>query len=234
MKRNFKIFVLVFVLSVQSFAFVGGSDPYSYLNYLENQKTQINTLKQLEQKIKEIEMMTQQMKNIPGKLAGEQIRILQDNIKEISEIQNSAKSIMKDYRNYQTQFNQIYKDFKDLKNMKSEDYIRYMDKMANELNNSIYDAMKSQGMTVQLGNDSANLSRLASQVYTAEGQQQVLQTMANISAVNGQQLIRMQKVMADTNKVQMQYLEQKVQEERLAKEKTKNIYNKSQKWDKNK
>ena len=234
MKRIFKIFVLVFVLSVQSFAFVGGSDPYSYLNYLENQKTQINTLKQLEQKIKEIEMMTQQMKSIPGKLAGEQIRILQDNIKEMSEIQNSAKSIMKDYRDYQNQFNQIYKDFKDLKNMKSEDYIRYMDKMANELNNSIYDAMKSQGMIVQLGNDSANLSRLASQVYTAEGQQQVLQTMANISAVNGQQLIRMQKMMADTNKVQMQYLEQKVQEERLAKEKTKNIYNKSQKWDKNK
>ena len=104
--------------------------------------------------------------------------------------------------------------------------------MAGELNNSIYDAMKSQGMTAQLGNDSANLSRLANQVYSAEGQQQVLQTMANISAVNGQQLIRMQKMMADTNKVQMQYLEQKVQEEKLAKEKTKNIYNKSQKWGK--
>ena len=232
MKRIFKIFILILGLSVQSFAFVGGTDPYSYLNYLENQKTQINTLKQLEQKIKEIEMMTQQMKSIPGKLAGEQIKILQENIKEISEIQNSTKSIMKDYRDYQNQFNQVYKDFKDLKNMKSEDYIRYVDKMANELNNSIYDAMKSQGMTAQLGNDSANLSRLASQVYTAEGQQQVLQTMANISAVNGQQLIRIQKMMADTNKVQMQYLEQKVQEEKLAKEKTKNIYNKSQKWDK--
>ena len=177
-------------------------------------------------------MMTQQMKSIPGQLAGEQIQLLQNNIKEISEIQNSAKSIMKDYRDYQNQFNQVYKDFKDLKNMKSEDYVRYMDKMATELNNSIYDAMKSQGMTAQLGNDSANLSRLANQVYSAEGQQQVLQTMANISAVNGQQLIRMQKMMADTNKVQMQYLEQKVQEEKLAKEKTKNIYNKSQKWGK--
>lgn len=232
MKRIIKIFVLVLGLSVQSFAFLAGTDPYSYLNYLENQKTQINTLKQLEQKMKEIEMMTQQMKSIPGKLAGEQIQVLQDNIKEISEIQNSAKSVMKDYRDYQNQFNQVYKDFKDLKNMKSEDYVRYMDKMATELNNSIYDAMKSQGMAAQLGNDSANLSRLANQVYSAEGQQQVLQTMANISAVNGQQLIRMQKMMADTNKVQMQYLEQKVQEEKLAKEKTKNIYNKSQKWGK--
>ena len=233
MKRIIKIFVLVLGLSVQSFAFLAGTDPYSYLNYLENQKTQINTLKQLEQKMKEIEMMTQQMKSIPGKLAGEQIQVLQDNIKEISEIQNSAKSVMKDYRDYQNQFNQVYKDFKDLKNMKSEDYIRYVDKMAGELNNSIYDAMKSQGMSAQLGNDSANLSRLANQVYSAEGQQQVLQTMANISAVNGQQLIRMQKMMADTNKAQLQYLEQKVQEEKLAKEKTKNIYNKSQKWDKN-
>ena len=142
--------------------------------------------------------------------------------------------IVKDTTEYlrETLSKDYSKDFKDLKNMKSEDYIRYVDKMAGELNNSIYDAMKSQGMTAQLGNDSANLSRLANQVYSAEGQQQVLQTMANISAVNGQQLIRMQKMMADTNKVQMQYLEQKVQEEKLAKEKTKNIYNKSQKWGK--
>ena len=108
MKRILKIFVLVLGLSVQSFSFVSGADPYSYLNYLENQKTQLNTLKQLEQKMKEIEMMTQQMKNIPGKLAGEQIQALQNNIKEISEIQNRAKSVMKDYRDYQNQFNCVF------------------------------------------------------------------------------------------------------------------------------
>ena len=44
MKRIFEIFVLVIGLSIQSFAFVGGTDPYSYLNYLENQQTQINTM----------------------------------------------------------------------------------------------------------------------------------------------------------------------------------------------
>lgn len=161
--------------------------------------TQINTLKQLEATLKNLDTMD------PA-TAEATIASVQASLEQMTEMQNNMDGLIMDYANFQAAWDSQYHDFSDYGGMSGEEYAQNAQNLLSSLNQSVYNAMQAQGLVAQNYDTASALQTLMQASQSAEGALSAAQVANQIAALQVQQLMQFQQIVAQSNRAQSEWL----------------------------
>lgn len=189
----------------------------------------------VEQMIQNVTYMNQQLQlslqnlaTMDSSAASANMGQIQQQLAQLQQLQSQIKGLTMDYANMEQSWDETYKDFGDFNGMSGKDYANHAQKIAEATNNSIYDAMVAQGLVAQLGNDEANLQSLAAASQNAQGALAAAQAGNQIAALQAQQLMRLQQIMAQSERAKSAYEAERAQKEAMSRESNKQAWGESE------
>jgi P-type conjugative transfer protein TrbJ len=126
------------------------------------------------------------------------------------------RGITMDYTKLQGAYDEVYKNFAAYNGMSGEQYASQAQQILNQSNNSAYDAMRAQGLAAQIDNDAANLNSLMQASQSATGALAATQAGNQITGMTIQQLMRLQEVIAASNRAQSSYFAAEAQRKAMS------------------
>lgn len=179
----------------------------------------------VEQMVQNVTYMSQQLQlslqnlaKMDSSAASANMGQIQQQLAQLQQLQSQIRGLTMDYANMEQSWDETYKDFGDFNGMSGQDYASHAQKLAEVTNNSIYDAMVAQGLVAQLGNDEANLQSLAAASQNAQGALAAVQAGNQIAALQAQQLMRLQQIMAQSERAKSAYEAERSQKEAMNRE----------------
>ncbi|SFL43922.1 hypothetical protein [Pelosinus propionicus] len=167
--------------------------------------TQVNTLKQLESALAVMDSST----------AAANMQQIQASLRQLVQMQNQMSGLFMDYENFQTAWNSQYRDFADYNNMTAADYAANAQMLRDSMNQSIYNAMLSQGFVAQNADTGAAIQQLLQASQTAEGALAAAQVGNQIAALQAHQMLQFQQMAARSNRAQNEWMEYQVRKEQM-------------------
>ncbi|MEI6856238.1 hypothetical protein [Psychrilyobacter sp.] len=216
MKKMFMLFALITTLS---FSFFGAANPWDALNYAENFKTQLESIKQVKNQMEQIrnqvksvqneyESLQNQAKNLKQldvSLSDRNIRILENALDDLDDLNRNAKSFIYDNEKMVDQFWSIYKenpeDFTKITGFDEKGLAGIKKDVSNAKKASryaVYDAMTNAGMTATIGNDKGNLEKLLQASKSSNGALQAIQATNNLVGNSNSILLQIRSLL-ETN-----------------------------------
>lgn len=175
-------------------------------------------IQQVAYQSQQVQMQLQNLANMDQASAAANMAQIQQQLQQLVQLQQEVQGMTLDYQATQEQWNQLYGT--DYSNMNNTDFAEQAQKLSDQTNKSIYDAMRAQGLVSQIGTDSANLQSLLQASQSAQGALAAAQVGSQIAALQAQQLMRLQQIMAQSNQAQAAYYAEQKQKEAMAKEST--------------
>lgn len=215
MKKWFRIilfFGLMLSLAIATQAFV----VFDPTNYLQNLKTALSTVQMLINQAKQLQNDLLNLTRLDSNLANTNLAAVQQSLSQLISLNQSVKGLALDYQQMQKAWDSTYKDFGFFNGLGGNDYAKYVGGLLNQTNNSIYDAMRAQGLVAQIGDDATNLQNLMNASQSAPGALAAAQTGNQIASIQAQQLIRMQTIMATSYRAESTYYAEVVQKQAAA------------------
>lgn len=170
--------------------------------------TQINTAQQLAADLANL-------KNMDSATAAANMQQIQSSLQQLITLQNQMSGMIMDYENFQYAWDEQYGDFSDYNNMTSADYAENARRLRESMDQSLHNAMLSQGFVAQNANSAAALQQLLRASQTAEGALAAAQVGNQIAALQAQQMIQFQQMVAQSNRAQNQWLEYQIRKEEM-------------------
>ena len=180
--------------------------------------TQINTLKQLEAALKNLSSMD-------ASSAAANQALIQQNLQQLVQMQQQTEGLVMDYTNFQTAWDEQYQDFSAYSGMSGAEYADNAQRLLQAMNQSIYNAMRSQGLVSQTSADAATLQQLMQASQSAEGALAAAQAGNQIAAMQAQSLMKLQQTISQSNRAQSEWLAYQTHKEAMAKEASANFLN---------
>jgi len=228
-KRFFLTFLLVLSLTVACVTipqanasgvpvFDAANFTQNLLNYIDQIKNTINGFRMLENQMMQITYDIQNLRKMDATLSQTNIASIQYNLRAMMSLFSRYKGIAMNFENMQSLWDSVYGNFGRYNGgIRATDYAHQSKIVRQQTSNAIYNAMETQGLVAQLGNDEANLKRLLAASENADGALSAIQVSNQLIAVQIQQLMRMQQIMATTYRAQTSYLaEETVRQEAAA------------------
>jgi P-type conjugative transfer protein TrbJ len=188
-------------------------DPYSYVNYLQDLKTAINTTnalsKQATQIQNQIEMIKWQKQNSKA-ITDYQWQNIQGVIQKIDEQSKQGQALSYSAQNLDAQFRQKYPNYSD----SSQGQANYQ-QAYQQWNASTLDTLRSSLDATQVNashfqSEHEALMQLKNQGASATGRLQALQVVSEISAENVNQLQELKRIMMAQSSAQNAYMAEQV------------------------
>ena len=186
------------------------------MNYVKEVETAINTSKQIHNQLESLSNEAQNLSKMDQGTATGTMSSIQSSLSRLAQLRNNTRGITMDYSRLQGAWDGVYKNFAAYNGMSGKDYAAQAQKIMEQSNNSAYDAMKAQGLAAQLGDDATNLNNLLRASNTAPGAVAAAQAGNQISAMTVQQLMRLEQVMATSQRAQSSYLAAEAQKQAMA------------------
>lgn len=168
---------------------------------------------QYKKMVEEFEFLKKALEN-PEQLTN---RMIASQIFKIANLHENMKGMVFDYTKIQEAWDKNYKDFSGFNGMSASDYAKHANKTLEATNNAIFDAMKAQGLVVELESDTKLLQDLLDQSAKADGAIKAAQVGHYIASLEITQLMRMQEIMAASYRAQCSYYQHLLQNEQMAK-----------------
>lgn len=173
--------------------------------------TQVNTMKQLEAALANLATMD------PATAAAN-AQYIQQMIQQLINMQNQMQGLVMDYSNFQESWNQQYPAFSDYKGMTAEEYAQNAQKLLDDFNTRSYYTMQSQGVIANNAGTAAMLDDLLRQSNNAQGALAAAQIGHQIAALQIQQMLQFQQMMAQSQREQSQWLDYQARKEKMSRE----------------
>jgi len=228
-KVKWSVFLLCAVLlmfSVQpSRAFLGFGDIVfdpsvfiqTVLGYVQQYASAVNTATQIENQVKSLYNEAQNLANMDQGAAMQTISGIRQSLTQLFQMQSRIRGMTMDYASVESAWDNLYKNFGAYNGMSGKDYAAQAQKILAQTDNATYDAMRAQGLVSQLGNDERNLESLLNASNSAAGALAAAQAGNQIAAVNTQQLMRLQQIVAASYRAESSYYAQQTQREAMSK-----------------
>jgi P-type conjugative transfer protein TrbJ len=186
---------------------------YDPTNYLQNLKTAVSAAQMLVNQAKQLRNDLLNLTNLDNTLSANNLARIKGNLAELVALQKNITGLVWDYRQMQQAWDSVYRDFGYYNGLSGAAYANQANTLLNQTNRAIYDAMKAQGLTAQIGDDAANLEQLLTASQSAPGALAAAQAGNQIAGVQAQQLMRMETVMAASYRAESAYAAERVQRE---------------------
>lgn len=173
--------------------------------------TQVNTMKQLEAALANLATMD------PATAAAN-AQYIQEMIQQLINMQNQMQGLVMDYSNFQESWNQQYPEFSDYKGMSAEEYAQSAQKLLDDFNTRSYYTMESQGIISNNAGTAGMLKKLMEDSQSAEGALAAAQIGHQIAALQIQQMMQFQQMMAQSQREQSQWLAYQAHKEKMSRE----------------
>lgn len=209
--RMQKIFLILGVSTISSVSFAIG-DPFSYLNYLQDMKTAVNSAtslaNQAQQIRNEVQSIQYQAKN-SGHLNNYQYNRLTQLMQRMDQITNQGKSISYSAANIDQQFRTRYPNYANHQN--ARDYQGAYQNWNTTTLNTINNSMQANGAVANhFQNESQLMNQLRTQGKTATGRMQAMQVSTEIASENVNQLQELKRITLSQANAQNSYMAYRV------------------------
>lgn len=214
-KWSIFVFAAIIMLSVRpSNAFLGFGDIVfdpgnliqSILNGMQQITSAANSVNQTANQLKSLQYQVQNLAKMDPSSAASTLSNLQGRLATLMQIQASLRGITMNYAQVQGAWDQLYgADFGRYNGMKGSDYAAQALKILKQTDNATYDAMRAQGMVSELANDAANLESLLTASNSSGGALSAAQAGNAIAAIQAQQLMRLQQIVATSYRAESSY-----------------------------
>lgn len=206
-----KIFSILILTTLSSASFAFG-DPFSYLNYLQDMKTAVNSAaslaNQAQQIRNEIQSIQYQAKN-SGSLNHYQYNRLTQLMQRMDQITNQGQSISYNASNIDQQFRARYPNYANQQNARNYQsaYQNWNHGTLNTINNT----MQANGTVAQhFQSESQLMDQLRTQGKTATGRMQAMQVSTEIAAENVNQMQELERITLSQANAQNAYMAYRV------------------------
>lgn len=176
----------------------------------------IQWAKQIDQMKQQIKMMKANLQRLSSVVSNANLRNIKANLQGLMALQQKYRGIVYNYKNFERNWDSVYKSFKEFNGMNASQYANQAKKILTQTDNAIYDAMSSQGLIANMGNDAANLQSLLAASNSSEGALAATQAGNQIAGLQIMQLMRMQQIMATSYRAQTSYYAQEVQNKAMS------------------
>ncbi|MDR2017915.1 MAG: P-type conjugative transfer protein TrbJ [Syntrophobacterales bacterium] len=196
-------------------------DPSVYVqaiqSYLKQLETASNTATQIENQMRALENQARNLQHMSPSAASLSLSRIQANMSALATVRDSMRGISMDYARLQNAYDSVYKNFASYNNnTPAKEYANQAQKLLDQSSNSAYDAMRAQGLTAQIGDDEANLRSLIQASQSASGAVSAAQVGNQLSGMTVQQLMRLQEIVAASNRAQTSYFAAEAQKQAMS------------------
>ena len=237
MKKIKRVFIVVAAIAVffsvqPAKAFLGFGDivfdPSVFLqtvfSYLTEVETTMNEAAQLENQIQSLYNEALNLAKMDQGLSGTALSGLKNSLNQLTNLQGKIRGMTMTYEDVEGAWDKLYKDFGSLNGKSGKEYAEQAQKVLDQMNNATYDAMRSQGLVSQLGDDSKNLQGLLQASNSASGALAAAQAGNQIAASTVQQLMRLQQISAASYRAESSYQAAQAQKEGMSKADSKRFF----------
>lgn len=177
------------------------------------------------QTLQQIQLMQQNLQAMDPNAAAASAAQIQASLGSLINMQQQVQGMVMDYQRMQQQWDATYMDFGSYNGMTATDYAQNMMNLLTQTNSQIYDAMRAQGLVSQIGADVGNLQKLVTVSQNAQGALAAAQVANQIAALQTQQMMRLQQMMAESNQAQAAYYKLLVDKDAQAKAASDKFFN---------
>lgn len=172
---------------------------------------------QIQNQLQQLQNEAKNLENMDAATANETISHIQDNLNQLYQLQQQMQSVLTDYENLESVWDSVYTDYADADGLTGEDYVQQAAKVVDTTNQAIYDAMYMQGFGVSGVNDVVgNLGHLLEATNSASGALAAAQAGNQIAALQAQQMMLLQQMIAKNNQAQLAYQKQQMAQDLAA------------------
>ncbi len=181
------------------------------LAFIDQIRNTINSFTMLQNQMTQIAYAAQNLIKMDGNLSAASLMNIQHSLTTLMNLSQNVVGIALNYEQSQMAWDSTYPKFNKYNGMSGTDYAKQSEIMRNQTSNAIYDAMTAQGLVAQLGNDAANLNSLLAASSSADGVLTAIQVGNQIAALQVQQLMRLQQIIATSYRAEASYYAEEVQ-----------------------
>ena len=175
------------------------------LGYIDQISQTVNTARQIENQLSSLANEAKNLANMDSRTAWQTLSGIRSNLTQVMQMQANIRGLTMEYQKVEAAWDTLYRDFGSFNGMSGKDYAAQAQKVLDQTNRATYDAMRAQGLVSQLGNDARNLESLLNASNTSSGALSAAQAGNAIAAVNTQQLMRLQQIVATSYRVESSY-----------------------------
>jgi P-type conjugative transfer protein TrbJ len=175
------------------------------LGYIDQISQTVNTARQIENQLSSLANEAKNLANMDSRTAWQTLSGIRSNLTQVMQMQANIRGLTMEYQKVEAAWDTLYRDFGSFNGMSGTDYAAQAQKVLDQTNRATYDAMRAQGLVSQLGNDARNLESLLNASNTSSGALSAAQAGNAIAAVNTQQLMRLQQIVATSYRVESSY-----------------------------
>jgi len=187
------------------------------MTYAKEIETASNTARQIENQLQSLQNQARNLQSMNPSAANGTMAQIQSALSALATVRNNMRGITMDYTRLQSAYDGVYKNFSSYNNGTSaKEYANQAQGLLNQSSNSAYDAMRAQGLTAQIGNDTANLKTLMQSSQSASGALAATQAGNQLSGMTVQQLMRLQEIVATSYRAQSSYFAAESQKKAMA------------------
>lgn len=210
------------VISTITFATIPVYDPANYLLALEQKLNQIsmieNQVKGYQNQIRSLQNEAKQLATLDRSLSVNSLQSLQHSLHQIIQLNNSTKSVIKRSDDLSNKFLDLFPQNPDT-SMSVDDLNNKSKEIADELNNSVYDALNTSLIDPEkYNNDYERVNALVESAGNSEGSLQALQSANQIAGLSTAHLMELKQLQAQEIKLLGTIEASKQEKERIRKQ----------------
>lgn len=227
MNRLRNIFLMLMAMSTIAFATMPVYDPMNYVLALEQKLNQINMIenqvKGYQNQIMSLQNQAKQLATLDRSLSVNSLQSLQHSLHQIIQLNNSTKSVIKRSEDLSNKFLVLFPQNPDT-SMSVADLNNKSKVVADELNNSVYDALNTSLVDPdKYNNDYERINALVESAGNSEGSLQALQSANQIAGLSAGHLMELKQLQAQEIKLLGTIEASKQEKERIHKETKKKL-----------
>jgi len=194
------------------------------IGYIDQISQTVNTARQIENQLSSLANEAKNLANMDSRTAWQTLSGIRSNLTQVMQMQANIRGLTMEYQKVEAAWDTLYKDFGSFNGISGKAYAAQAQKVLDQTNRATYDAMRAQGLVSQLGNDARNLESLMTSSNTSAGALAAVQAGNAIAAVNTQQLMRLQQIVATSYRAQSSYHAQQANKEAMSQADSKRFF----------
>jgi P-type conjugative transfer protein TrbJ len=178
-------------------------------NYADQLKNTLQTYQQLQNQLVQLENESKNLSALDPSSQATLNNQITNTINQMAQVHAQVQAIGTDYALLQQQWDDTFKDFGQFNGMSGNDYAQYQQKQMLATEAKIKQAMASQGLASD-ANIQADLTTLNTLLNNSQGSQGALsaiQASNQIAALQIQELLKMQRILADSMGAQATFMQ---------------------------
>lgn len=220
MKKSLLILAFAGTMAVAQSAFA--LTVYDPTNHTENLATKLEAIKQTAHQAEMVQNELKQLAKLNPAYQDETLMQIRSSISSINDIRNSIDAIGTDFNSMMQAFDEISPDYEDWNGVSAEQYARQMDKVREAWDKAVNQSMLSGTVASpdEQQKTADTVTQLVEAAQNAEGTTGAIQALAQLNAIQINELQKMLAITSDAQRTQNMYFKRQIEAEEAGRRRT--------------